>query len=407
MKFLSLRFIAPLTVLLFAVFSGYLVYRSAWFSIAKHFSLLAQSFLHHHLYLNPINLPAGDYADYKARQYLFFGPMPSVLLTPFVAIWGESFPQIDLSIASLVVVFSAIFLLARRFKFDTADSFWLANFFVFGTVLYLVGLVNTSAYLVQAVGTVFVVLAILEYFTKKRWFVMGILIGAATATRITLISAAFFFVLEIIRNRSSLNLRKAFVYFLVPVISSLILLGFYNYRRFGSVFDTGYTYNASALNKDYYNFKVGWFSPIHIPANLYVLLAMPPQPVKMGRVEFVLQFPYLKADKIGMAIWFTSPLFVFLFAARKKPYTFSALAAIFAALVPSLLYWGIGIVQYGYRYSLDFLPFLFLILLSAFREKLSGAAKLLIAGGIIFNCVYMASLWGDYPLFRMFDYLFH
>lgn len=132
---------------------------------------------------------------------------------------------------------------------------------------------------------------------------------------------------------------------------------------------------------------------------------MPPEPILKDGVEFALEFPFLKANKLGMAIWFTSPLFVYLLLAKREIYTFSAVVAIILTLMPSLFYWGIGAVQYGYRYSLDFLPLLFLILLSVFKKGLGDFAKLLIAFGVIFNCFYMSSLWNSYPLLSFFEYL--
>ena len=401
----KIAYLAPLLVFIFAVFSGLIIYRAAWFGIDKHFSLLAESFIKNDLFLNPNNLPDGDYADFNGKQYLFFGPMPSILLAPFVFVWGKNFPQITLSIASLVITYLAIYVLVRKLKFNKIDAFWLANFFVFGTVLYFVGLVNTSAYIVQAVGTTFVVLSILEYFTKRRWWLIGILIACAGATRITLFGIAAFFLLEIIRNFKKANLVRPVVLLMIPIILSLMMLGLYNLRKFGSIFDTGYTRNVSVLDKDYYNYKLGWFSPVHVSANLYSFLIMPPEPILKEGAEFSLKFPFLKANKFGMAIWFTSPLFIYLLFAKRESYTFSATVAIILIFIPSLLYWGIGAVQYGYRYSLDFLPLLFLILLSAFKKGLGGFAKLLIAFGVIFNCFFMSSLWNSYPLLSFFEYL--
>lgn len=392
-------------VFAFALFAGLIIYRAAWFGIDKHFSLLAQSFLNNDLFLNPANLPDGDYVDFAGKQYLFFGPMPSILLMPFVFIWGKNFPQMTLSITSLIVVYGAIFLLCRKLKFTKANALWLANFFVFGTVLYFVGLINISAYLVQTVGTAFVVLSLLEYLTKRRWLTIGILTAAAGATRLTLFGMTIFFLWEIFQNPKKLNWRKNLAFFLLPIIFSIGMLGIYNFRRFHSFFDSGYTRNVSVLDKDYYNYKLGFFSPVHIPANLYTLLLMPPEPVKKEGVEFVLQFPYLKADGAGMAIWFTSPLFLYLARARRASYTISAIWGILTLMLPSLIYFGIGMSQFGYRYSLDFLPLLFLILLSSFKNGLPALAKLLITFGIIFNSFYMLSIWNSYPLLSFFEYL--
>lgn len=402
---ISLSFIAPLSVLIFAIFSGFIIHRATWFSIDKHFSLLAQSFLQNDLFLSPINLPNGDYVDFNEKQYLFFGPMPSILLMPVVFIWGKNFPQITISFISLVVIYLATFLLCRKFKFSKIDCFWLSNFFVFGSVLYFVGLVNISAYVVQAVGTAFFMLSLLEYFSKRRWWLIGILIGAAGGTRITLFGAVVFFLLELMIHRKKINFSRNLVLLIIPIIISLTLLGIYNFRRFHSFFDTGYTRNVSVLDKDYYNHKLGWFSTVHIPANLYALLLMPPDSVKKDIGQFVLEFPFLKANGWGMAIWFTSPLFIYLLLIKKEAFTMGAVICAGMLLIPSLLYFGIGASQYGYRYSLDFLPLLFLILLSAFKKGLPDFAKLLITAGIIFNCFYMLSIWDSYPLLSIFDYL--
>lgn len=402
---INISLIAPILVLIFAIFSGFIIYRAAWFGIDKHFSLLAQSFLHNDLFLSSNNLPDGDYVDFRGKQYLFFGPMPSILLMPFVFIWGKNFPQMTLSIVSLVIIYLAIFALCRKFKFTRIDSLWLTNFFVFGTVLYFVGLVNISAYVVQAVGTVFFVLALLEYFTKRRWLLVGILVGAAGASRITLFGVIVFFLFELFRSRKKFDLSRNLILFLLPVVFSMSMLGIYNFRRFHSFFDTGYTRNVSVLDKDYYNYKLGWFNPVHIGANLYALLVMPPDPVKVDFYQFVLEFPYIRANGLGMAIWFTSPLFIYLLLAKRGAHTLGAIVGVIVLVIPSLLYFGIGTSQYGYRYSLDFLPLLFLILLSAFKKGLPSFAKLLITLGIIFNCFYMLSIWNSYPLLNFFEYL--
>jgi membrane-associated HD superfamily phosphohydrolase len=114
----------------------------------------------------------------------------------------------------------------------------------------------------------------------------------------------------------------------------------------------------------------------------------------------VLDFPYLKANPWGMAIWYTSPLFLFLlFKFKRGKYSISSLLTIIALAIPSFIYFGIGFSQYGYRYASDFLPFLLILLLPSLSNKLSKSAIILISIGVIFNCLYMASLWNSYPLF--------
>ena len=66
---------------------------------------------------------------------------------------------------------------------------------------------------------------------------------------------------------------------------------------------------------------------------------------------------------------------------------------------------GIGVSQFGYRYSLDFLPLLLLLLIPVFNRGIPRFAQLLIMIGIIFNSLYMLSIWNSYPVFKFFGLL--
>lgn len=123
-------------------------------------------------------------------------------------------------------------------------------------------------------------------------------------------------------------------------------------------------------------------------------------PILEHKDGFVFVFPYLKADPWGMAIWITSPLFLLLFFHfRKNKYTFSALTTTIILALPIVTYYSVGFAQFGYRYALDFLPFLFLLLLPSLQTKLSKLAIALIIIGVLFNCIYITSLWDVYPHF--------
>lgn len=381
-------YLIPSLIFLFSIVLGFLIFKQTGYEIDKHFSLQALAFVKNDLFLDPINLPQGDIADYRARQYLFYGPMPAIMLVPAVYIWGKNFPQITLSIISLIIIYVSIAALAKKLLGRFTDALWIANLFVFGTVLYFAALVNISAYILQTVATMFLVLALLEYFTLRRWFILGILIAAAGLTRINLYLAAIFFVLEIVRLRNKILFKLCMVSFILPIIISLVVWGTYNYRRFHSVFETGYRYNITLQNWPLNSqIKYGLFSLKYVPTNLYSMLVRGPIPLLEKGDAFILKYPYLKADGWGLAIWVTSPLFLYLFKMKREKYTISAAVTILFLAMPSLLYFGVGFSQFGYRYSLDFLPFLLLILLPTFKKNLPKLAKMLIVFGIAFNFI--------------------
>jgi hypothetical protein len=152
------------------------------------------------------------------------------------------------------------------------------------------------------------------------------------------------------------------------------------------------------------NLQYGEVSLGHIPANLYSFLIMPPEPLKKDDNEggLYLKFPYLKVSPWGTAIWYTSPLFLLLlFRFKKGKHFLSTLTAVIVLAVPVMVYYSIGFAQYGYRYALDFLPFLFLLLLPCLTNKLSKEAITLIIIGVLFNCIYIGSLWHFYPVLNI------
>lgn len=365
----------------------------------RHLPMLAQRFLQGELALSPLGLPRGDFVDFKARQFLYFGPFSSLVFLPAVYFLGDNIPQISLGIVSIALSLAAVYLLCRRLKFAKLDAIWLALFFCFSTVLFSVSVINISAFLVQSLGACLVLLALAEFFGKRRLWLVGTLIGLAGFTRISLYLSVMFFAFMILKDKE--KVRKLLV-FSLPVLVTVALFLTYNYKRFGDVWETGYKHNQTV--KQYpmsVNYSHGVFSLVHVPANLYSLLVSGPEPLKADGGGFILRFPYLKSSEWGMAIWFTSPLFLYLFKTRRIFYTRPAVLTTLALAIPVLTYFGGGFSQFGYRYALDFMPFLFLLLLSAFRGGLNKYHKGLIVLGILINTIFSLSQWGSYPIFRV------
>jgi hypothetical protein len=60
------------------------------------------------------------------------------------------------------------------------------------------------------------------------------------------------------------------------------------------------------------------------------------------------------------------------------------LGAAIAVLIPTLLYYGGGYLQYGYRYALDSMPFVFALCgMAAARGRIGLGWKLLIVLGVL------------------------
>ncbi len=367
-------------------------------TIGNHLGLLAESFSKGQVFLNPINRPTTDIVDIGGRQYLYFGPFPSLILTPIFLLFGYS-DQTLLGFSSLIITFLSIVFITRKLNFAIQNSIWLGIAFCFSTVFFGVSILSLSSWVIQAVGVAVTILALAEFFYKKRPIVIGFLIAAAGLTRIGLYVGSIFFLIMFLNDRNRL---KNIVLLLLPIFLSLLLLSAYSHKRFRSWFETGYKYQSTALSYPMSkNIIPGLISLTHVPTNLYVLLFKAPDPVLEPYGGFVLKFPYLKADPWGMGILFTSPIFLFLISLKKNKYFYPLFITTVLLAIPSLVYFGIGYSQFGYRYSLDFLPFLFLLLLTGLKGELQLRHKLFIILGAIFNCLYLGSVFGVYPLFNL------
>lgn len=172
----------------------------------------------------------------------------------------------------------------------------------------------------------------------------------------------------------------------------LCALALYNYARFGDPMETGF--GLALLYSEVLESarSHGLFSVAHVPKNLFMMLLAGPRPVG-GEDAAILAFPFLSPSPWGMGLFFTSPALVYLFRARLRDRLVQASwLAIGLVLIPILTYYGIGYVQFGYRYALDFMPFVMLIVALGFPEPVTRRARGLITASVIIN------IWGAVTL---------
>src|SRR5690606_39789566 len=95
--------------------------------------------------------------------------------------------------------------------------------------------------------------------------------------------------------------------------------------------------------------------------------------------------PWIQVGGHGLALWFTTPLLLYVLWPRDKPAIHRALWITVAAVaLPTLFYQNSGWVQFGYRFSLDYIVFLFALIAIGARP-LGRVAKALIIAGVVIN----------------------
>lgn len=333
----------------------------------NHFALLADAWRHGRLDLGgppPAYTGNNDFARFDDKWFVVFPPFPALILVPFVALAGAAENvhdgEVFLWLAGLApaVLFLALEKLRRseRAPISERTSLALAALFAFGSVYFFSAEQGTVWFVAHVVGAVLAAAYLLFALDAEKPLLAGIALGLGFATRTPLLFAAPLFLLEAWRvaNGDRARFVRSVALFAAPVALVLAFTFWHNQRRFGSAFEVGYQYLGIAWQRRIQ--KWGLFSYHYLAKNLGVSLTSLPYRTPGGPVPF-------QINAHGLALWVTTPLYLWLLWPRDKRAPHLALWLTVACVaIPTLLYQNTGWVQFGYRFSNDYSVFLFALL---------------------------------------------
>ncbi len=361
----------------------------------EQFIYLAKNFSKGNLSIDDMPLIYPDYVVLNGHTYLPLGPLPAILLIPFSLLLDFGLQAGWISILFTIL---NIFLLYRLLSFATEDSEtlkWMLLLFFGGTVYYSVSIIAISWYFSHVIATTFLLLSLISVW-KKNLLMSGFFLGLAAACRFSILFALPGFIFAIWGNFFTQRTESIFTpdktqstfKFIEGLFLPLLFLFLYNFARFGNIFETGYKIAVVGSQELEIARRYGLFSIIHIPRNLFFLLFQGPLPYPSLNSP-VFTFPFLQPSPLGMGIFFTSPALFFAFKASIKNLWVQTLwIGVGAILIPLLSYYGTGWIQFGFRYSLDFMPFLILLTTLGVRSVVNNKVRLMIILSVIIN------LWG-------------
>lgn len=350
----------PLSVALFAFvfYSIAAAYGGGIFSRSDnpYYNFLADALLNGQLNLR-INPPSySDLILYNGQLYLYWPPLPALLMIPFVAVFGVAFS--DVFFATLISAVDSMLVAAilkeanqkNLIHVSPVQRGLLVVFFTLGTMFSpLAGSGNVWS-LGQLTGLACVGLAywaVLRFKGWKAFLLAGVGIGAAFAARNSLILLGAFPAWFLLHEHWNLRWKRLFQMVLlamVPIAITLLLIGLYNYARFGNPFEIGYQYH---MMDEYFRplyEKYGPFNLHYLPTNLYYQFIFYPFPARWD-------------SAMGGSVFLLSPLFFgalwSLWQDRRQASTWALLAAFIIGYIPIGLLMGTGYFQYGPRYLLD------------------------------------------------------
>lgn len=370
---------------------------------AAYFDDLAQAFLQGRLYL--IDPPLHhDLTFYNGQWYVPFPPLVALLLLPWVGVSGVQnvntiLFSIMLGAANVTLVFLMLQALSDRgwTRLKTSDNLWLTVLFGIGSVHWYMTPQGTVWFISQISAVTFVALAayIAIAYDAPVW--SGFALGTAMLARPH--EVLFYPFLLAVAGQHSLDaygqlnwrrLAKWLSLSITPVAGAAISLLVYNWMRFGNWLDFGYLRaNVAAPLIDRLR-TYGQFSLHYVRHNgSTMLLGLPFWDMAKGR---------LSPDVEGMSIFITTPALVYLVRARKFTLiTLGAWLSFCLILLPILSYFDTGSTQFGYRFSLDLMVPMMVLLAIAAGNRVSWVMRILIVAGILVNAWGVA--WFGGPLF--------
>lgn len=257
-----------------------------------------------------------DYSLYNGKYYLYFGPIPALMLAALklIGVGAVGDHLLVFIFTCMLFVFEIATIIFIKKHFFQAVPNWVAPFYIIFIGLaspiawmltearvYEAAIIAGQAFFVA--GFYFTVTAISQNTpSSKRLFFGGILFAFAFGSRLTLILPIGFvvslvFVLLLHRSYPWKSVKQTTYQLLspcVPIVIGGLLFAWYNWARFGSVFETGIYYQLTT--KYLQKFSEVLFSPIYILPNAYEYL--------FGKPKLLSSFPYFQPVRARGALHF-------------------------------------------------------------------------------------------------------
>ncbi|MEO8214837.1 MAG: hypothetical protein ABI560_16670, partial [Myxococcales bacterium] len=320
----------------------------------------------------------------------------------FTALWAAANP---------VLLFLLLRLLARRglSRRSPVEDLWLTMMFGVGSVYYYCSVVGQVWFTAQVIAVSTVIAFAWAALDASRPALAGLFVGLGLATRGPPLGLmAVFFAWEAVRVSGALtvvNDRRRFrpnralfgklARFSAPLAAVLAILFAHNWVRFADPFEYGHRY----LNVQWQERiqKFGLFNYHFLSRNLAAALILLPR--------LLARWPFVKISQHGMSLLVTSPALAYtVLPAEKSRLTVPLWLTVLATALPSLLYQNSGYVQVGYRFSLDYMIFLMMVL-AVGNRPLSRRWKGLILISIPIN-LFLAIIFDRYMEFTYDDSFF-
>lgn len=282
-----------------------------------------------------------DLSLYKGKFYIYWGPVPSVLVMFFSRKWLDRIGDFHLALvfASSLYIYMVLLLSTYwRRSFSTSPAWLLFLLLLVGGLSTPITIMLKGAKIYEAailgcqfffIGGCFWLYRFMLDGDKKAWLVLlaSIHWALAVGTRVIVLPAvafaAGFTILYIYKNVPYKAIKDFSNYFLALSLPLVVVgagLAIYNFARFESIFEFGLTYQLA--NVDYTQFQ-HVFSLSRVQQNLYIYFL---HPIKiLSRFPYLHRVEYLNSNDRMAGLLYVAPFIIlsipviWLFESHFKP----------------------------------------------------------------------------------------
>ena len=338
-----------------------------------------------------MDYPWLELAIFEGKYYVSFPPFPSFVLLPFAVVCGADTPDHALSVLFTVVgvVYALRLYKMKTGGFDHAGQYVL--FLFLGNGYLFIAMQGWVWFLAQCMCFT---MSLMALYYAERGRGGGSLACWACAVGCRPMVVVYFPLLLLILLRHgreqtgmrAITLIRSKWYWAVPAFCIVSVFMILNVARFGNPLEFGHSYLP-----EFMRVEEGQFSLSYLRKNLSQLLRLP----QMGGEHGALVYDTYDC----MAFWLIAPIFILFFCAwacslcfKRGPYG-AEIAVIPLTLLAYLLivccHRTLGGYQFGNRYLVDMLPYVFygVLLLKPGSERFSLWSMPLCAMGFSINLI--------------------
>ncbi len=349
---------APVAALFVYLMSVYFEHgRSTYVkSYVKSYVYLANGLLHRELWMVPWWNQTINAAIWKGHPVPVDGLAPVVFFLPLVAFYGVD--AVNQTLVATALGALAVYFAWQFCERSGVRPLLLVAFLFMGTdVVYCMW--YGDQWLIASVAEVCATMGGLAEIVRPKprwWFVLALAVFAAQSR------GALVLAFPLYAYALKGTARKRFI---VGLGSCCAIFSAYCFWFWGVPYDPGHTL---FFHQDEWGMPTGSpFGLRYLPYGIQTFLFQSPDIVKGDRGAYA--WPYFAPDFYGCALTFTSPALVLALLARTpRPFVTALWLTALAVAVPSFTFYANGAMQFGTRHSLDFIPFLFALMVIGVRD---------------------------------------